>query len=1363
MPSQQHHVGRLTLSIDTPGLDLAIRLRGRAEDIARDLLPGVIERTFEALAPEGRRVELSRLELDLGTIAAERLEEELPLALERTLAGALTQALAAARNAPTRDARELPHQAAALEDFEVYLTHGAPRHHAPQGYRPAESFTQLLRNQPDALVAMLRRRARDRHALDRLVLQLDEAALRALLNVLAPADAALILAYHADLLRVRLDPPLPAAAPLRHAIWVLTLEFILREAGTQFNRRSFVAHLLHGIAAAQGIAYSLLLAQVRDALALTRQRRPATASLPGVLDALAADEKAGDRGTITADEPDAPPERTAEALLQQFRDAAEDPATLESLVRQLSAAQFAWLIARLEPAQAAQILAYVAGLSALHRESTLLALSLAGFENQLRLTVLRFLLRDAGSQFNRRSWLRRLLNRLAAIGGVSQQFLLESLMTALAAVRRRLPAGSSLPAAVSALAADLPAPDSVPPEDADPIDAWIVRLRQYQDDEAALATLALGMSADLFAAVAARLRPRPAAQLLGSIAELTALQQRHGLIALSERAFAAKMRTLALRWLMRAPRSPFREKSWLAFAANGLAAAARLDPAWLAARLAEIRDAAPPPDLPRDAAMLAREIERTDGGAKAELIRSLTSDPARLQRVIAALDEGGVLAILAQFGAVGDAAAADLAMLERRHAERALAALDATGFRNLITALAIGALARGGAFRRAELRRHLLDGIAGHQGLSPRETGNWRWLERATKPAPQASGPDLDPLCHAERFLRSGGPPASAAYLTRAATRNPAAFAALLRKLLAGASGESGLLIERLLAWMLPEEILVALQPDGVDRAAAWAAHLADLPGGSMTAAWTRILDAALRGEILDMADPPPPGERQDRLALLRHWLEHGTLAWWAPPGARIESLLAEFAGLQMPEMHRLFGDADPETVAIRLHRAVGFMKAEDAAALIERLAPWMPNVMKPLAALSGDTAPDLLASAQLRAAAAAITGAPVDLHRLGSPIPPPPIGAAQPPPSATADRTALFAWLSGDAPASAAQDALPMRLLADLADRGDPDLDSALRAGLASPGARARWAAEMPEELFSRTISRLAPAQARFLLDTTTILAAAWRQVAPEALRAGIGETLRARLLAMLAEAPLPARRAALGRLIAGLPEASPEILERARARAIELAQRGGHANILAAMSQSPAATPPSPMRASEPVRPPEPENGDRIYIANAGLVLFNPFLPRFFERIGVLTPDAEGVPRIAGIEAASRAVHLLQYLIDERCDAPETALALNKLLAGVSVTAPVAREIEPGAADRAICAELIDAVIANWAIIQNTSPAGLRETFLQREGRLRREADRWTLDVERKTLDILVDQIPWNRAVLYHRWMAEPVHVNW
>jgi hypothetical protein len=167
-------------------------------------------------------------------------------------------------------------------------------------------------------------------------------------------------------------------------------------------------------------------------------------------------------------------------------------------------------------------------------------------------------------------------------------------------------------------------------------------------------------------------------------------------------------------------------------------------------------------------------------------------------------------------------------------------------------------------------------------------------------------------------------------------------------------------------------------------------------------------------------------------------------------------------------------------------------------------------------------------------------------------------------------------------------------------------------------------------------------------------------------------------------------------------------------------------------------------------------------IYIANAGLILASPFLPQLFQALDMLEPTEGGKSRVIA-DQISRATHLLQWLVDGRTSAPEPLLCLNKLLCGVPLPTPVERTIEPTPRDLEVCSTLLTSMIANWPIIRNTSIEGLRETFLQREGRLQQSPDGWRLHVQRKTLDVLLDQIPWSISTIVHAWMPAPIFVTW
>ncbi|MDZ4262880.1 MAG: contractile injection system tape measure protein, partial [Pseudomonadota bacterium] len=163
-------------------------------------------------------------------------------------------------------------------------------------------------------------------------------------------------------------------------------------------------------------------------------------------------------------------------------------------------------------------------------------------------------------------------------------------------------------------------------------------------------------------------------------------------------------------------------------------------------------------------------------------------------------------------------------------------------------------------------------------------------------------------------------------------------------------------------------------------------------------------------------------------------------------------------------------------------------------------------------------------------------------------------------------------------------------------------------------------------------------------------------------------------------------------------------------------------------------------------------------IYIGNAGQVLAAPYLPRLFEMLGLMKNS-----KFKDQAAAERAAHLLQYLVDERCDAPEYQLVLNKILCGVKTGTPIVREITASDSERAAVNGLLQGMIQNWKAVGNTSAAGLRLSFLQREGRLQRNESGWHLLVQPRAYDMLLDQLPWSFSLIKQPWMERVLHVEW
>lgn len=168
------------------------------------------------------------------------------------------------------------------------------------------------------------------------------------------------------------------------------------------------------------------------------------------------------------------------------------------------------------------------------------------------------------------------------------------------------------------------------------------------------------------------------------------------------------------------------------------------------------------------------------------------------------------------------------------------------------------------------------------------------------------------------------------------------------------------------------------------------------------------------------------------------------------------------------------------------------------------------------------------------------------------------------------------------------------------------------------------------------------------------------------------------------------------------------------------------------------------------------------KVYVDNAGLVLAAAFLPALFGKLD-MTESSGGASHWKSADAAARATHLLQFLVNGQASAPEPTLILNKVLCGLGAEAPVGAGIEITDREKDEGENLLRAMIANWRPIEQSSIDALRETFLHRDGRLEPHYRGLKLVVQRRTVDVLVDQIPWSISVIQFPWMPLPLYVTW
>ncbi len=175
-----------------------------------------------------------------------------------------------------------------------------------------------------------------------------------------------------------------------------------------------------------------------------------------------------------------------------------------------------------------------------------------------------------------------------------------------------------------------------------------------------------------------------------------------------------------------------------------------------------------------------------------------------------------------------------------------------------------------------------------------------------------------------------------------------------------------------------------------------------------------------------------------------------------------------------------------------------------------------------------------------------------------------------------------------------------------------------------------------------------------------------------------------------------------------------------------------------------------------SQPISNDIPKDG--IFIVNAGIVLAHSFIGFLFKRLALVEANS-----FKDADAQLKGIFLLHYLSTGNTTAAEHELVLCKLLCAypISRVVPAVQILLPAELEEAN--NMLVAMLQQWDKLQNTSIAGLRESFLQRRGKIFTKSERVIVQVEQSSIDILLDYLPWNLSIIKLPWMKEIVQVEW
>jgi hypothetical protein len=161
--------------------------------------------------------------------------------------------------------------------------------------------------------------------------------------------------------------------------------------------------------------------------------------------------------------------------------------------------------------------------------------------------------------------------------------------------------------------------------------------------------------------------------------------------------------------------------------------------------------------------------------------------------------------------------------------------------------------------------------------------------------------------------------------------------------------------------------------------------------------------------------------------------------------------------------------------------------------------------------------------------------------------------------------------------------------------------------------------------------------------------------------------------------------------------------------------------------------------------------------YIDNAGLILIHPFLKHLFDTCHLLDKNNE----ISNPEVAA---HLLHYLATGREQDYEHSMIFEKFLCNMPTNQPIDRNILLPEKYKTEAREMLRSVLINWDKMKNSSVELLQNEFLQRPGKITLKDDESPkIIIERKTQDILLDNLSWNISIVKLAWKKRIIYTDW
>ncbi len=259
----RHHIERVVFDLQTETRQGGFEVQEAASTIFNRYIETLLNRLLTEFDIPGHHLRIKQITLNTGAILVDEFNEEWPKRIEAALREELSQQIHYYKqNQSSSNLEAILTPAFYLDVFQRYLETGIMGDvFSPTEINPEDVLALLLKTNTAAVIQLIQQFGKKESVRKRLAYHLEEPSVITIINVLEPANAAVILQYVQDVDQLKQQDELvqTETQEFKRAKYYFVLTYLLTQRGSIFNTREFVRSLLKQMAAHYNLNYKALL------------------------------------------------------------------------------------------------------------------------------------------------------------------------------------------------------------------------------------------------------------------------------------------------------------------------------------------------------------------------------------------------------------------------------------------------------------------------------------------------------------------------------------------------------------------------------------------------------------------------------------------------------------------------------------------------------------------------------------------------------------------------------------------------------------------------------------------------------------------------------------------------------------------------------------------------------------------------------------------------------------------------------------------------------------------------------------------------------------------------------------------------